>query len=47
MARRSSSSDGCAWFLLLVIASVIIGNINGAGIGWLVFFMVWFFVAIA
>jgi hypothetical protein len=50
MARRRSSDDGgdgCAWFLLLVIASVVIGHINGAGVGWLVFFAVIFFEAIS
>jgi hypothetical protein len=45
MARRGD--DGCAVFLLLVIVSCVIGHFNGAGVGWLVFFVVLFFSAIS
>jgi hypothetical protein len=47
MARRRSDDGGCAVFLLLIIASCLVGHFYGERVGWLVFFMVWFFVAIA
>lgn len=44
-ADNSDSSEGCAWFLLLIIVSCVIGHFNGAGVGLMVFFMVMFFAA--
>lgn len=49
MPRRRSTDDGgsgCAWFLLLAIAALVIWHFYGAGVGLLVFFVVLFFVAI-
>jgi hypothetical protein len=43
--RGTSSEGGCAWFLLLIIVSMIVGFNYGAGTGWLVFFVVLLFVA--